>query len=162
MPTFGAWEKTVLDHVYEHVDYVPLHLYFANHENDAPNFLVRSLEMDNFIKAGVCDLVKVKKQSKKQANLSFDEWNVWFHSMRRDKTIKKWIETPPRLEDISTMEDALVVSCMLITLLKNAGGMVLRESIACEKYDSPNTPMRRIWKAFPCSTRRKRNSRYSP
>jgi alpha-N-arabinofuranosidase len=129
MPTFGSWEETALDHAYEHVDYVSLHLYFANHENDAPNFLARSLEMDSFIKtvAGVCDLVKMKKRSKKQVNLSFDEWNVWFHSMERDKTIEKWTEAPPRLEDIYTMEDALVVGCMLITLLKNAD----RVKIAC-------------------------------
>ncbi|MDR1466391.1 MAG: alpha-N-arabinofuranosidase, partial [Treponema sp.] len=129
MPSFGSWEETVLDHTYEHVDYVSLHLYFANRENDAPNFLARSLEMDSFIKtvAGICDLVKVKKQSKKQINLSFDEWNVWFHSSEQDKNIEKWVEAPPRLEDIYTMEDALVVGCMLITLLKNAD----RVKIAC-------------------------------
>jgi alpha-N-arabinofuranosidase len=129
MPSFGSWEETVLDYVYEYVDYVSLHLYFANHENDTPNFLARTLEMDGFIKtvAGICDLVKAKKQSKKQVYLSFDEWNVWFHSMKQDKDIKKWVEAPPRLEDVYTMEDALVVGCMLITLLKNAD----RVKIAC-------------------------------
>jgi alpha-N-arabinofuranosidase len=45
---------------------------------------------------------------------------VWFHSHDQDQQIEKWIESPPRLEDIYTMEDALVVGCMLITLLKNA------------------------------------------
>jgi alpha-N-arabinofuranosidase len=129
MPTFGSWEETVLDHVYDHVDYLSLHIYFANHENDTPNFLARNLEMDSFIKtvAGICDLVKAKKYSKKQVYLSFDEWNVWFHSTEQDKGIKKWIEAPPRLEDIYTMEDALVVGCMLITLLKNAD----RVKVAC-------------------------------
>jgi alpha-N-arabinofuranosidase len=78
--------------------------------------------MDSFIKtvAGICDYVKARKRSRKQVNLSFDEWNVWFHSREQDKEIPKWIEAPPRLEDIYTMEDALVVGCMLITLLKNA------------------------------------------
>jgi alpha-N-arabinofuranosidase len=28
MPTFGAWEATVLDHVYEYVDYLSLHQYY--------------------------------------------------------------------------------------------------------------------------------------
>jgi alpha-N-arabinofuranosidase len=129
MATFGKWEETILDHTYEHVDYVSLHIYFANHENDAPNFLARSLEMDNFIKtvASICDYVQAKKHSKKQINLSFDEWNVWFHSRDQDKKIEKWIESPPRLEDIYTMEDALVVGTMLITLLKNAD----RVKVAC-------------------------------
>ncbi len=129
MPTFGKWEETVLDHTYEHVDYLSLHIYFANHENDTPNFLARSLEMDNFIKTvtSICDYVKAKQHSKKQINLSFDEWNVWFHSRNQDEEIEKWIESPPRLEDIYTMEDALAVGTMLITLLKNAD----RVKIAC-------------------------------
>jgi alpha-N-arabinofuranosidase len=129
MPSFGDWENTVLDHVYDHVDYISLHTYFANRENDVPNFLGRSLEMDRFIKtvAGICDLVKTKKKSKKTVNLSFDEWNVWYHSNESDKKVEKWIEAPPLLEDIYTMADALAVGCMLITLLKNAD----RVKIAC-------------------------------
>ncbi|MDR0456621.1 MAG: alpha-N-arabinofuranosidase [Treponema sp.] len=129
MPCFGDWESTVLDHVYDYADYISLHTYFANRENDVPNFLGRSLEMDCFIKtaAGICDLVKAKKNSKKTINLSFDEWNVWYHSNETDKKIEKWTEAPPLLEDIYTMADALAAGCMLITLLKNAD----RVKIAC-------------------------------
>jgi alpha-N-arabinofuranosidase len=129
MPSFGDWETTVLDHVYDYADYISLHTYFANRENDVPNFLGRSLEMDRFIKtvAGICDLVKAKKKSKKTVNLSFDEWNVWYHSNDADKKIEKWTEAPPLLEDIYTMADALAAGCMLITLLKNAD----RVKIAC-------------------------------
>jgi alpha-N-arabinofuranosidase len=129
MPSFGAWEAAVLEHTYEHVDYLSLHIYFGNRENDTPNFLGRSLEMDSFIKtvAGICDYVKAKIHSKKEMYLSFDEWNVWFHSGEKDAGIEKWIESPPRLEDIYTMEDALVVGCMLITLIKNSG----RVKVAC-------------------------------
>ena len=129
MQTFGKWEETVLDHVYEYADYISLHIYFNNADGDTPNFLGRSLEMDSFIKtvAGICDYVKAKKRSKKQINLSFDEWNVWYHSFEQDKQIEKWTEAPPRLEDIYNMEDALVVGCMLITLLKNAD----RVKVAC-------------------------------
>ena len=129
MPSFGAWETTVLDHVYDHADYISLHMYFANKENDTPNFLGRSLEMDRFIKnvAGICDLAKAKKNSKKTINLSFDEWNVWYHSLDADTKIEKWQEAPPLLEDIYNMEDALALGCMIITLLKNAD----RVKIAC-------------------------------
>jgi len=129
MPTFGEWEKTVLAHVYDYADYISLHMYFANREKDTPNFLGRSLEMDRFIKntAGICDLVKSKKNGKKDINLSFDEWNVWYHSNETDKKIEKWTQAPPLLEDIYNMEDALAVGCMLITLLKNAD----RVKIAC-------------------------------
>ena len=129
MPTFGDWEITVLDHVYDYAEYVSLHTYFADRENDVPNFLGRSLEMDRFIKtvAGICDLLKAKKKSKKTIHLSFDEWNVWYHSNEADQKIEKWTEAPSLLEDIYTMADALAVGCMLITLLKNAD----RVKIAC-------------------------------
>ncbi|MDR0497539.1 MAG: alpha-N-arabinofuranosidase [Treponema sp.] len=129
MPSFGDWESTVLNHVYEYADYISLHMYFANKEKDTANFLGRSLEMDTFIKtvAGICDLVKAKKNSKKTVNLSFDEWNVWYHSLEADTKNEKWQEAPPLLEDIYNMEDALAAGCMLITLLKNAD----RVKIAC-------------------------------
>jgi alpha-N-arabinofuranosidase len=129
MPSFGSWETEVLDHVYDYADYVSLHIYFGNRDNDTPNFLGRSLEMDSFIKtvAGICDLAKAKRRSKKTMNLSFDEWNVWFHSNEADKQLEKWTVAPPMLEDIYTMEDALVAGCMLITLLKNAD----RVKVAC-------------------------------
>ena len=129
MPTFASWEAEVLDHTWDHVDYLSLHTYFGNAENDTPNFLGRSLEMDSFIKSvsGICDYIKAKKQSKKQVFLSFDEWNVWFHSLDEDKKIEKWTMAPHLLEDVYTMEDALVAGCMLITLLKNAD----RVKIAC-------------------------------
>jgi alpha-N-arabinofuranosidase len=129
MPTFGDWERTVLEHTWEEADYISLHIYFNNTEGDTPNFLAKSREMDSFIKTvgSICDYVRAKKRSKKEVYLSFDEWNVWFHSHEQDQGIPKWIEAPPRLEDIYTMEDALVVGCMLITLINNAD----RVKIAC-------------------------------
>jgi len=129
MPTFPEWEMTVLDHAYEHVDYISLHTYLGNEENDTLHFLAKSLEMDRFISTvvAVCDLVCAKKHGKKTINLSFDEWNVWFHSRAGDEEIAPWQIAPPLLEDIYTMEDALVVGCMLITLLKHAD----RVKIAC-------------------------------
>lgn len=129
MPTFGEWEATVLDHTYEYVDYVSLHTYYGNQEDDIGNYLAKSLDMDEFIKSvvSICDYIKAKKRSKKTINLSFDEWNVWFHSNEADKKIQPWTVAPPLLEDVYTFEDALLVGCMLITLLKHAD----RVKIAC-------------------------------
>lgn len=129
MPTFGAWEETVLEHAYDYVDYLSLHCYYGNPENDLNNYLAQSLDMDRFIKkvTAICDGVKAKKNSDKQINLSFDEWNVWYHSNEQDKKIEPWQVAPPLLEDIYNFEDALLIGCLLITLLKNAD----RVKIAC-------------------------------
>ncbi len=129
MSTFGQWEATVLENTYEYVDYVSLHSYYSNAEEDTPSFLACSLDMDKFIKsvAAICDYVKAVKRSDKTINLSFDEWNVWFHSNESDKNLKRWQIAPHQLEDVYTFEDALVVGCLLITLLKNCD----RVKMAC-------------------------------
>ena len=129
MRTFGAWETEVLEHTYEHVDYISLHNYYENRADDTPSFLSKNIEMDGFIKTVIsaCDYVKGKKHSRKTINLSFDEWNVWYHSNQQDREIKSWIVAPPFLEDIYNFEDALLVGGLLITLIKNSN----RVKMAC-------------------------------
>ena len=132
MPTFGDWELTMLDECYENIDYVSLHRYYGNPTGDTPGFLARSMDMDDFIHTveSVCDAVKGKKHSKKTVNLSFDEWNVWYHSNEQDKEIwerEKWNNALPLLEDVYNFEDALLVGSMLMTLLRHAD----RVKIAC-------------------------------
>ena len=127
MKSFGDWEATTLDLAYDNVDYVSLHQYYDNKTGDTASFLAKSMELDDFIYSIICtcDFVKAKKRTKKQINLSFDEWNVWYHS--NGDYIEKWSTAPHQLEDIYNFEDALVVACMLITLLRHAD----RVKIAC-------------------------------
>ncbi|MFY9125904.1 MAG: alpha-N-arabinofuranosidase [Defluviitoga tunisiensis] len=129
IPTFGEWEATVLEHTYDYVDYISLHAYYDNYEDNIENFLAKSIDMDSYIKSVIatCDYIKGKKKSKKTINISFDEWNVWFHSREADKKVEPWQIAPALLEDVYTFEDALLVGLMLITLLKNAD----RVEIAC-------------------------------
>lgn len=132
MPTFGDWEYTMLSECYENIDYVSLHRYYGNPTGDTPGFLARSMDMDEFIKtvAAICDAVKGKKHSRKQVNLSFDEWNVWYHSNQQDQEVwkqGKWGRALPLLEDVYNFEDALLAGSILITLLHNAD----RVKIAC-------------------------------
>ena len=132
MPTFPKWESTTLESTYDYVDYVSMHQYYGNRDNDTADFLACSDDMDEFIRTVVatCDYVKAKKRGKKDINISFDEWNVWFHSNAADDDITQnhpWQVAPPMLEDIYTFEDALAVGLMLITLLKHAD----RVKIAC-------------------------------
>jgi len=132
MPTFGSWEMEMLDLCYDNVDYVSLHRYYQNLTNDLPNFLAKSVDMDAFIKTVVsmCDAIGGKKHSKKKLNLSFDEWNVWYHSNQRDEELKtqsRWGRSLPLLEDVYNFEDALLIGGLLITLINNSD----RVKIAC-------------------------------
>ena len=132
MPSFPDWEATVLDHVYEEVDYLSLHIYFQLHGDDLGSFLAQSMEMDSYIDTVIaaCDFAKAQKRSKKQLNLSFDEWNVWYHSREPGKPIARhepWAEAPSLIEEPYTLVDAVVVGTMLISLLHHAD----RVKVAC-------------------------------
>ena len=123
MPTFPDWEAVTLSHTYDYVDYISMHQYYGNRDDDSNDYLAQSDDMDDFIRTiiATCDYIKAKKRSKKTMNLSFDEWNVWFHSNAADDDITEnhpWQVAPPMLEDIYNFEDALLVGLMLITLLK--------------------------------------------
>jgi alpha-N-arabinofuranosidase len=132
MPTFPEWESTVLDLTYDEIDYLSLHSYQRKHGDDLGSFLAQNLGIDDFIETVIsaCDLAGAKKRSSKKVHLSFDEWNVWYHSNERDREYRDsraWHVAPPLLEDIYTLEDALAVGCFLITLLRHAD----RVKIAC-------------------------------
>lgn len=129
MPTFGHWESTVLDLAYDAVDYMSLHTYYGNRDADMKSFLASALGMDSFIHTvvSICDYTRAVKKGKKDIMLSFDEWNVWFHSNDADAAMKKWQVAPPLLEDCYDMADALVVGTMLNSLLRNAD----RVKVAC-------------------------------
>ncbi len=129
METFGTWEDTVLSECYDQVNYLSLHQYYGNQENNTPEFLANTVAMDQFIESvvSICDAVKAKKRKSKSIYLSFDEWNVWYHSNEQDKKLKSWSKVPHQLEDVYNFEDALLVAGMMITLLRHAD----RVKVAC-------------------------------
>ncbi len=125
MPTFPEWEAATLEETYEYVDYISLHNYYGNAENDTEDFFAKTQDLERFIHTVIatCDYIKAKKRSKKTLNLSFDEWNVWFHSAESDSEEMKerpWQIAPHLLEDIYSFEDAILVGLILITFLQHA------------------------------------------
>ncbi len=132
MPTFPEWERQTLMQAYDYVDYVSLHQYWGNPENDTDDFLAKPLDLEHFLHSVIStiDYVRAVKRSKKQINLSFDEWNVWYHTMESDNekmAREPWDEHPHLLEDHYNFEDALLNGLVLITFLKHAD----RVKVAC-------------------------------
>ncbi|MBQ6803141.1 MAG: alpha-N-arabinofuranosidase [Clostridia bacterium] len=128
-PTFGEWELTVLDRVYDHVDYLSLHQYYPNDRKDRPDYLANALTMEEFITGviAMCDAVGAKKRSKKKINLSFDEWNVWPQIGKCDNAVDPWSVGPQREEYFFTMEDALLFGSMMMNLIRHCD----RVHVAC-------------------------------
>ncbi|MEG1525762.1 MAG: alpha-N-arabinofuranosidase [Clostridia bacterium] len=132
MTTYGQWEADVLTECYDQVDYISVHQYYGNRSDDTPDFLAKYLDMDRNIRTvvSICDYIKGRRHSTKTLNISFDEWNVWYHSKPYELEMRKkarWQIAPPLLEDIYNLEDALLVGNMAITLLRHAD----RIKIAC-------------------------------
>ena len=124
MPTFGAWEDEVLEHTFDSVDYISLHTYYNNYAKDTPAFLGCVDLMDHFIEEviAIADAVAARRRSSKRIMLSFDEWNVWYRTRRNraDRVKAGWPVAPPILEEIYSMEDALVFGGACISLLNHA------------------------------------------
>jgi alpha-N-arabinofuranosidase len=124
MPTFGSWEDTVLEHTFDHVEYISLHTYLNNYAGDTPAFLAGTDLMDRFVEevVAIADAVADRRRSPKRIWLSFDEWNVWYRTRRnpQDRTRPGWPQAPPILEEIYNVEDALAFGGMCIALLNHA------------------------------------------
>jgi alpha-N-arabinofuranosidase len=131
MPTFGAWEDAVLEHTFDHVEYISLHTYINNYAGDTPAFLASVDLMDRFIDevTAIADAVAARRRSSKRIWLSFDEWNVWYRTRRTQaaRTRPGWPVAPALLEEIYNVEDALVFGGMCIALLNHAD----RVKVAC-------------------------------
>jgi alpha-N-arabinofuranosidase len=123
MPTYGAWEYEVLDHCFNEVDFISLHAYFRNDNDDLPQYFTVIEDLDSFIRevAAICDAVAAKRRSGKRIMLSLDEWNVWYKA-RTQADMRKpgWPKAPPLIEEVYNVEDALIVGGTLITLINNA------------------------------------------
>ena len=126
MPTFGYWERTVLEHTAALVDHLSLHAYYQEHDGDVASYLASASGLDGFIRttAGIIDEVLGKAGLDKKIGISVDEWNVW--DQRRWNEVEQhdligggWREHPRIIEDDYTVTDAVVVGSLLSSLLRN-------------------------------------------
>ncbi|MEW2636241.1 alpha-N-arabinofuranosidase [Streptomyces sp. NPDC048389] len=132
MPTFAAWEATVLEETYDLVDHISLHAYYEELDGDRDSFLASAVDMESFIEnvVATCDHVGARLKSKKKIQLSFDEWNVWYQKRFQAETEANpldWPEAPRLLEDNYSVTDAVVFGSLLIALLRHAD----RVTVAC-------------------------------
>lgn len=124
MPTFGAWEETVLEKTYENINFVSAHAYYQPVNDDMASFLASGTDMDGFIKdvGSIIDATKARLKSNHEVFISFDEWNIWYQDAEQSqvpKGIGNWPVAPHLLEDVYTAADAVAFGDLLITLLCN-------------------------------------------
>lgn len=127
--TFPAFDAQALEEAYEFVDYLSVHHYIGNWEEDSPNYLAKPLVTDRYLTnaAAVISFIKAKHRSDHDVYISFDEFNTWHSIVKEERFEEKWRIAPPLLEDIYTAEDALALGGMLLSVIRHADSV----KIAC-------------------------------
>jgi alpha-N-arabinofuranosidase len=119
MPTYMAWDESVLAYVGDLADYISLHRYVGNRAGDTPDYLAITNSIDRQIEEmdAACRFIQAKRRSKKRAYLCFDEWNVWYKNHQTDGAGK---HAPHLVEEVYNLEDALVVAGFLNSFIRHA------------------------------------------
>ena len=111
-----GWNRTVLDLLKTHADYLSMHMYVGNPANNFGDFLASSLTLQDRIKTteGVINGVLSGQTPRRKIHIAWDEWNVWYRA-RGDSQRGRRI-----LEERYNLEDALVVATFLNAFVNNA------------------------------------------
>jgi alpha-N-arabinofuranosidase len=127
LPTYMEWDRQVLEYVGPYVDYISLHRYVGNENDDTPDFLAISNAIDQQIEEmdAACRYVHGKPQrlprsGKRRVYLCFDEWNVWYRAREREHMDGQGKFAPHLIEEVYNLEDALVVAGFLNSFIRHA------------------------------------------
>lgn len=108
---WAEWNRTVLNRLHDYIDYISLHHYSSNRDQDHHAFMAVTTRVENSIKIteGIINEVRSKYRMKKPIYIAFDEYNVWYRIFNEGK-----------LEERYNMQDALVVALYLNVFVRNA------------------------------------------
>ena len=114
-----GWNRTVLDRLKDEIDYISLHTYIGNAENNFENFLAVSQDLDYRIEV-VEGQIKATRNGQTKPHpiyIAFDEWNTWYRA-RTGTTEFEVAKTG--LEEHYNFEDALATGMFLNSFLRHA------------------------------------------
>jgi alpha-N-arabinofuranosidase len=106
-----TWDRTILDYLKDHIDYIALHTYVGNADNNYYKFLASTLDVEERIKVVEGLILETTQKTHRDSPIyiAFDEWNVWYRA---------WTEQG--LEETYNLEDALVDAQFLNCFVRNA------------------------------------------
>lgn len=99
---WNLWNRTVLNEMYEYIDYISLHHYSHNF-SDYYTYLTNTIEVETYIRIVEQQIkeAKMRNGETKDVYIAFDEWNAWTRTFGgSDNT----------LSEIYDLQDALVVA----------------------------------------------------
>jgi alpha-N-arabinofuranosidase len=113
-----AWNRTVLERLRGEIDYISLHTYIGNRENNLESFLAASADIDQRIEitAGLIRAALAGRRVSRPVFIAFDEWNVWY----RARGGSEFDTGSTRLEEIYNFEDALAMGMFFNSFFRHA------------------------------------------
>jgi alpha-N-arabinofuranosidase len=113
------WNSTILGELRDVVDYIALHIYVGNPDNNYYNFLAtpRVLEQRTQIVKGMIlrEMERADRENRPPVYIAWDEYNVWYRA-RTDESM----QGTRALEEHYNLEDALVITGFLNAFIRNA------------------------------------------
>ena len=106
-----GWNRTVINALRNQIDYVSLHTYINNRDNDLEKFLGSSQRIDYYIEstAAAIKAAQFGVNNPRPIYISYDEWNVWYRTGNRE-----------HLEEIYNFEDALAMGMFFNSFFRHA------------------------------------------
>jgi alpha-N-arabinofuranosidase len=114
-----AWNSTILSELKDVVDYIALHIYVGNPDNNYYNFLSTPLvcEQRTDIVRGMInkEMQNASRRGRDPIYIAWDEYNVWYRARTSDA-----MRGTRALEEHYNLEDALVIAGFLNVFIRNA------------------------------------------
>ena len=119
LESYMDWDRQVLEYLGDLADYISLHRYVGNPNDDTPDYLAITSSIDRQIEEmhAACRFVQARCRSRKRTYLCFDEWNVWYKNRESNGRGKV---APHLIEEAYNLEDALVVAGFLNSFVRHA------------------------------------------
>jgi alpha-N-arabinofuranosidase len=108
-----GWNRTVITALRGQADYISLHTYINNRDNDFEKFMGASQTLDRYIET-TADAIKAAARVAAQPPsrpmyIAYDEWNVWYRAQNAE-----------HLEEVYNFEDALAMGMFFNTFFRHA------------------------------------------
>ncbi len=115
----NEWNATILKELKNVVDYLAIHIYVGNPDNNYYNFMSTPLVMEQrtkIIKGMIArEMAQANRGSKDPIYIAWDEYNVWYRARRGESA-----KGTRALEEHYNLEDALVIAGFLNGFIRNA------------------------------------------
>jgi len=112
------WNRRVLEGLRHDIDYISLHTYIGNRNNNLEEFLGQSANIDQRIAIveGLIRAVQAGQARPRPIAIAYDEWNVWY----RARGNSEHATGATRLEEIYNFEDALAMGMFFNSFFRHA------------------------------------------